>query len=589
MKNLVICFAFLLSVNCYSQRNAVNHDEIREDLDEILNDIQHNYVYLKEKEVDFECLRNHYAGKIKSIKTEEETVLFFEYLLDEFYDNHLTLRTNRSSSYRLFAPIYTTIENGKAIISNVWQSQIDGLNEDVIGAEIVKFNGIRFEQVIQDFPTHCSDKNNPEIKEWIANKVLAGRYDQPRILTLKLPDNKEIEFDVDAIRLRKDDDLLSTQTIDDVGVIRINNSLGNDNLVNEFDSALNALMHTKGLVIDLRNTIFGGDSYEARGIMSRFIGESKPYQKHSFTSTSDNNPDIERSWIEYVTPRSAQYEKPVIILVGRWTGSMGEGLAIGFEGMQRAEIVGSEMRRLAGEVYDFGFKHQTYGYKLSTAKLSHINGTPREKYIPTNYVKQTTSLEDETLNKGIQLALESSIKTDSILRKELELLGIQDQTLRHLLPDVIEKFGRDSEQYKYIWTLIHQQDSTCVSKLIDIVETHGWLGKSRVGEEANQAIWLIMQHAEPSVQEKYLPLLKASVEKGESEGWHLAFLQDRILMYNKKDQIYGTQAQWDHDLKKNKIYPIADVKNVNKLREQLGLEPIEEYAKTNGYIFDQKP
>jgi len=37
-----------------------------------------------------------------------------------------------------------------------------------------------------------------------------------------------------------------------------------------------------------------------------------------------------------------------------------------------------------------------------------------------------------------------------------------------------------------------------------------------------------------------------------------------------------------------KIYPIEDVKNVNKRREKIGLEPIEEYAKQNGYIFDQE-
>ena len=75
----------------------------------------------------------------------------------------------------------------------------------------------------------------------------------------------------------------------------------------------------------------------------------------------------------------------------------------GFEGMGRAEIIGSEMRRLAGEVYDFSFKHQKYGYKLSTAKLYHINGTIREKYVPTNYVKQSTNEKDEVLEKGIEL------------------------------------------------------------------------------------------------------------------------------------------------------------------------------------------
>jgi hypothetical protein len=404
MRNLILTTLVLLNFSCAnSQENKIDQNKIKEDLNEIITDISNNYIYLEEKNIDLNCIQEYYEKQIQNIKTEEETVLFFEYLLDEFYDNHLTLRTNRKSSFRLFAPIYTTIENGKPIITDIWQTQINNLNRNIIGAEILKFNGIEFQQVIKDFPTHCNDKTLPETKEWIANKILAGRYNEPRILSLKLRNNKEIEFDLDSIKLINNNNLLTSKTVNDIGIIRINNSLGNDNLVSEFDKTLDGLSNTKGLIIDLRNTIFGGDSYEARGLMSRFIKEPKPYQKHSFIAKSENNPDVERSWIEYVSPRLEQYENPVIILVGRWTGSMGEGLAIGFEGMERAEIVGSEMRRLAGEVYDFGFKHQRYGYKLSTAKLYHVNGTIREKYIPTNYVKQTTTEKDETLERGIEL------------------------------------------------------------------------------------------------------------------------------------------------------------------------------------------
>jgi carboxyl-terminal processing protease len=404
MRNLILTTLILLNFSCAnSQENKIDQNKIKEDLNEIITDISNNYIYLEEKNIDLNCIQEYYEKQIPNIKTEEETVLFFEYLLDEFYDNHLTLRTKRKSSFRLFAPIYTTIENGKPIITDIWQTQINNLNRNIIGAEILKFNEIEFQQVIKDFPTHCNDKTLPETKEWIANKILAGRYNEPRILSLKLPNNKEIEYDLDSIELINNNNLLTSKTVNEIGIIRINNSLGNDNLVSEFDKTLDGLSNTKGLIIDLRNTISGGDSYEARGIMSRFIKEPKPYQKHSFIAKSENNPDIERSWIEYVSPRLEQYEKPVIILVGRWTGSMGEGLAIGFEGMERAEIVGSEMRRLAGEVYDFGFKHQRYGYKLSTAKLYHVNGTIREKYIPTNYVKKTTTEKDETLEKGIEL------------------------------------------------------------------------------------------------------------------------------------------------------------------------------------------
>ena len=177
---------------------------------------------------------------------------------------------------------------------------------------------------------------------------------------------------------------------------------------------------------------------------------------------------------------------------------------------------------------------------------------------------------------------------DSILKMELEHIAIEDQTLRLMLPDVGEKFGNGSSEEKYIWSLIHKQDSICLNKTIKILDEYGWLGKSRVGNTANQALWLVIQHAELATQEKYLPVLKESVEIGESEGWHQAFLEDRILMRNKRNQIFGSQATWDKVSGKMKIYPIDNVKNVNKRREQIGLEPIEEYAKVNGYIFDQK-
>lgn len=587
-KSILIFFLLLITNLTFGQENRINHTKIEEDLYEIINDVIRNYVYLEDKNVNINCVKEYYSNEIKNIKTEEETVLFFEYLLNEFYDSHLLLNTNRKSSFRLFAPIYTTLENNKLIVANVCQTQVESLNQNIVGAEILKFNGTDFQEAIIDFPTHCNDKNNLETKEWIANKILSGRYNEPRILTLKLVDNKVIEFDLDKVKIKKDNGLLTSKIVNGIGVIRINNSLGNDNLVTEFDKALNHLMNTNGIILDLRNTPNGGDSYEARGIMSRFITEKRPYQQHSFIEKSQGNPDVERNWIEYVIPRGETYIKPVIVLVGRWTGSMGEGLAIGFEGIGSAEIVGSEMERLAGEVFNFKFKHQKYGYKLSGAKLYHINGVLREKYVPTNYVKQSKTNKDETLEKGIEIIKNQVNKTDSIIKNELELIKVEDQTLRLLLPTVLEKFGRKSEEYQYFWFLIQKQDSISSNKLITILDNHGWLGKSRVGNTANQTIWLTIQHSDLKTQEKYLTLLKESVKNGESEGWHLAFLEDRILMRNKKKQIYGTQAVWDNDLKKNKIWPIVDVKTVNQRRIQLGLEPIEEYVKSNGYVFNQK-
>lgn len=404
MKKLI--FIFIIFFNCLygnSQEIQIDRNKIKEDLNEILTDISYNYIYLKEKNIDLDCIKKQYEKQIINIKTREEIILFFEYLLDEFYDSHLILNANTNSSFRLFSPIYATVKNEKFIISNVWQTQIENLDQNLIGAELLKINGIDFDKAIELFPTHCNNKKSKKVREWIVNKILSGRYNKPRILTLKLKKSKIIEFNLDKLKIINNDNLLTARVENNIGIIRLNNSLGNNKLIKEFDKSLDKLMDTKGLIIDLRNTVDGGNSYVARGIMGRFINEAKPYQKHWTTEHYDENTNIERSWVEYVSPRKKQYKKPFVVLVSRWTGSMGEGLAIGFEAISKAKIVGSEMERLAGEMNGFSFKNQTYGYRLSTAKLFHINGTAREKYIPTNYIKQTTTQKDEILEKGIEL------------------------------------------------------------------------------------------------------------------------------------------------------------------------------------------
>lgn len=178
------------------------------------------------------------------------------------------------------------------------------------------------------------------------------------------------------------------------------------------------------------------------------------------------------------------------------------------------------------------------------------------------------------------------IPLDTLLKKELESIRVEDQTLRMLLPAVNEKFGSDSPEKVFFSQLIQQQDSICINKVSDIIDQHGWISVDRVGYFANQTLWLVIQHAPLEIQEKYLPKLRASVEKGESEGWYLAFLEDRILMYKGEKQTYGSQAKPNSKTGKTHIYPIKDVSTVNERRAEIGLETIEEHAKQNGYVFD---
>ena len=174
-----------------------------------------------------------------------------------------------------------------------------------------------------------------------------------------------------------------------IGYVRLNDSLGDDATVQAFDRALDDLRDTRALILDLRNTPSGGNSSVARGILGRFVTREMPYQRHVLPS-EERDTGIRRSWLELVSPRgSVAYRRPVAVLVGHWTGSMGEGLAIGFDATRSGTVVGTQMAGLLGATDHIVLPHTGIGMNLPTERLYHVNGTPREAYRPAVLVDVT--------------------------------------------------------------------------------------------------------------------------------------------------------------------------------------------------------
>lgn len=134
----------------------------------------------------------------------------------------------------------------------------------------------------------------------------------------------------------------------------------------------------------------------------------------------------------------------------------------------------------------------------------------------------------------------------------------------------------DSSQYmQYI-------DSCNLVYVENLIKLVGWPGKSLVGGKGNNTVFLVIQHADLDVQEKYLPLLLQSVNEGESRECDLAYLIDRVYMRQGKKQVYGSQVVPHKVSGAMEFYPIEDEANLNSRREKAGLQPIEEYAKYFG-------
>lgn len=91
-----------------------------------------------------------------------------------------------------------------------------------------------------------------------------------------------------------------------------------------------------------------------------------------------------------VSPRGVRYTAPLVVLVGRWTGSMGEGLAVGFDALSRATVAGTEMAQLNGAIYSYTLPHSAIRFVIPAERLFHVNGQPREDFRPSAYVDLKT-------------------------------------------------------------------------------------------------------------------------------------------------------------------------------------------------------
>jgi hypothetical protein len=174
---------------------------------------------------------------------------------------------------------------------------------------------------------------------------------------------------------------------------------------------------------------------------------------------------------------------------------------------------------------------------------------------------------------GIMLTLTISVsyaQDYDAIRAKLEAISDSSYQLRKNVMPVIKKYGADSPQMDSLNSIILSHDSASLAGVTLILEKYGWLGISKVGKRASQALYLTIQHAQENLlREKYFPLLKASAIAGESNLADMATMKDRILIEKGRKQIYGTQYKVIDG--ERVVLPIKNEKKVNRKRKEVGL------------------
>jgi hypothetical protein len=156
------------------------------------------------------------------------------------------------------------------------------------------------------------------------------------------------------------------------------------------------------------------------------------------------------------------------------------------------------------------------------------------------------------------------------LRDELVAMADEDQRVRAELAAEGSLF----DGYHPRMAEIHDRNA---ARLTEIIEQHGWPGRTLVGDDAARAAWLVLQHAigHPNLQRRGLLLLQDAVARGEVPAVEAAMLEDRIGVFEGRPQPYGTQFDWDEGGQLNPL-PIEDEANVDERRRAIGLGPLAE-------------
>ncbi len=189
-------------------------------------------------------------------------------------------------------------------------------------------------------------------------------------------------------------------------------------------------------------------------------------------------------------------------------------------------------------------------------------------------------------------------KLNPVLKRQLDSVLVLDQKYREALTYLTDPNKKDSvlktlpvkpeAAVGYYWKLQSQADSTNLIFIENVFAKYGYPGKSLVGEPTNEAAWYVIQHS-PKINQ-YMPLMKTAAENKELPFRLYAMMLDRQLMYEGKEQIYGSQATSKPLRNGQKIgyyvWPIKDAATVNERRKQAGFDQtVEQNAKRLGFDY----
>jgi len=126
---------------------------------------------------------------------------------------------------------------------------------------------------------------------------------------------------------------------------------------------------------------------------------------------------------------------------------------------------------------------------------------------------------------------------------------------------------------EYLFNLMCTADEENLRWLKTQVSAAGWFDAGRHGKAADQAAWLMVQHADgdPDYQAAIADLLQPKLETRDTDPQNFASLVDRVAIHAGRPQVYATQMEC---VGGQSLAPrIAEPEGLDARRAAMGLEP----------------
>lgn len=382
-RSTVLAAVSLLSLTASASADRYGSDDYASDAKSIEGLIRDNYAYIDDLPGGVVPSSSQLNAERDAVRDHDSLLHYAEDMIAALADHHALTGASFKDDWGI-VPSYADIwivKNGDAyVVDAVKDGSVAAKAGVRVGERLVKADGQPIDAAVAAFWAGMGLQPVGERAPFAARVIATGRRDRARVLTFAGPKGERTLTMDNLYKDQPDRPALTVTTAKGATTIRFNNSIGDTATIAAFDAAMARVPAKAPVVIDLTDVPSGGNSSIARAVMGWFMTRPMPYQMHQLPS-EERETGIKRQWVEYVLPRPGKYHPgPVILRAGRWTGSMGEGMAVGFMALGKP-VCGGRMAGLKGAVYDFDLPKTGLRVKFPAERIYTVAGAPREKVV----------------------------------------------------------------------------------------------------------------------------------------------------------------------------------------------------------------